>query len=812
MKQLVLVFVFLLFCTLTSSAGTLSSGLDEAYASRGAGEMLPVLIVLSDRVSAPDIAQRMPRLGLNLAEIHQVVMDSLEQRASETQVAVLKSIEILKSSGMARNAQPLWICNMIAAELTRAGAQLMANMAEVNEVGLDESVTLYKTVESTSAVTMRSHVEDAVVRTGARDAWQLGFTGRGRIVCSISDGVDLSNPALGSRWKGRGGASASCWYDPAKSNSPASCSGEGTQMAGSLCGADASTGDTIGLAPAASWIAAKLFCGATKLSDVFLALQWAVDPDGQSSTFGDVPDAICNAWGLDSPCGGRFPQSAWEAVANAEALGPVLVFAAANNGAAGAGSVRAPESLAQCLAVGDADTRSNNVVNAPSSGRGPSPCDPSVIKPDLVAPGTSVRTAGGLGYRNVTGTSVAAAFTAGTVALIRQANSNISADEIKRILLSSATDLGASGADNTYGAGLLNAARAVSLALTSGPTGTLEGVVQYGGQPISGARVELSSDFGDLFSTTVGGVFHFDHVIANHSYALRAGRFGYKNFTRDDSISLEAGRMTTAMINLERGFDDDATHDQGWSLGVDGDNATNGIWERTKPVGSIYEGKQVQPDKDAPPVDGYCFVTGNASSPTADAMEADVDGGRTTLRSPLFNLSELGDPELKFSYWYSNDLGPNAGSDFFRVQISNDGGATWVNIVNTAASTHGWRVVKVPVSNFLLPTDRMLLQFIAEDAGPSSLIEAAVDEISITGAPSVPEPPRDLTMDVQFDQVMLKWRSSEGASTYRVYVSGDPNKVITPENLYTTTADTTLSVPMKDIHFDEFYFQVTAAR
>jgi hypothetical protein len=193
-------------------------------------------------------------------------------------------------------------------------------------------------------------------------------------------------------------------------------------------------------------------------------------------------------------------------------------------------------------------------------------------------------------------------------------------------------------------------------------------------------------------------------------------------------------------------------------------------------------------------------------------MEADVDGGHTTLRSPLFNLSEISEPELRFCYWYSNDLGPNAGSDFFRVQISNDGGASWVNIINTAASTHGWRTVKIPVSNFLLPTDRMMLQFIAADEGPNSLIEAAVDDISITGAPSVPEPPRELTMDVQFDQVMLKWRPSDGASLYRVYVSGDADHVIAPENLYTTTADTTLAVPLKDIHFDEFYFQVTAAR
>lgn len=812
MKLFALLFVLVLFFASTTWAGTITAGLDQAYSSRSAGETLPVLIVLSDRVQAPALTDRLPRLGLSLAEIHQVVMDSLQIRSSATQTAVLKPLDILKSNGLAKDARPLWICNMISAELTRAATQLIANMAEVSEVGLDETVTQRKSVEASAAESMPAHVEDGVLQAGARDAWQRGFTGAGRILCSISDGVATSHPALSTRWKGRSGAVSQCWHDPTGNSTPASCGDEGTQMIGFLCGADAQSGDTTGVAPGATWIAARLFCGPTRLSDVFLALQWAVDPDRQSSTFGDVPDAICNAWGLESPCSGAVPESAWEAISNAEALGPVLVFAASNNGSAGASSVRAPESLPQCFAVGNADTRQASVTVAPSSGRGPSPCDHSLIKPDLVAPGTGVRTTGNSGYRRITGTAASAAYTAATVALMRQAHPNISAAEIKRLLVSSATDLGTPGADNTFGAGLLNAGRAVNLALSSGPTGTIEGVVQYGGQPLAGAVIMLSSNFGELTAVSVGGVFRFDHVIASHRYALSAGRFGFKNYSHNDSITVDAGRTTTTVINLQRGFDDDATHDQGWSLGVEGDNAASGIWVRAKPVGSLYEGRQVQPDKDAPPYDGYCFVTGNGSSLTADAMEADVSGGHTTLRSPLFSLSEISEPELKFSYWYSNDLGPNSGSDFFRAQISNNGGATWVNIINTAASTHGWRAISVPVSKYLLPTDRMLLQFIARDEGPNSLIEAAVDDISIIGAPSVPEPPRNLTMDVQFDQVLLAWRRSEGASAYRVYICGDPDCKIAPENLYTTTSDTSLTVPMKDIHFDEFYFQVTAAR
>ena len=137
----------------------------------------------------------------------------------------------------------------------------------------------------------------------------------------------------------------------------------------------------------------------------------------------------------------------------------------------------------------------------------------------------------------------------------------------------------------------------------------------------------------------------------------------------------------------------------------------------------------MQPGADALLLGRFCFVTGNAASDTADPKSADVDGGRTTLRSPLFNLSELASPELHFTYWYSNDRGSNAGSDFFRVQISSDGGVSWVNLINTAASTDHWKPVTVRVPDFVTPTDRMLLQFVAEDGGPGSLVEAAVDDI-----------------------------------------------------------------------------------
>jgi hypothetical protein len=807
MKRLLVLLVSLLFSLFAAEAGVLTPGLIAAYESRGASAIQPTIILLAERPTAAGFAEDLLDQGNSLPETHTRIMEFL-QSAGSGQEPVLRSLNILTSTGMAANIKPLWIVNAIACNLTRPGAELIANMNEVEAVGLDDPVMLRTLLETTTA-NNASRTDDDFSHIAITEAWRMGFRGEGRTVCVLADGAANAS-AISTRWRGQNAPLSESWYDRAGGGIGA-CGDVGTAMLGMLCGTD-QNGDAFGVAPDASWIAARLVCSETRLSDVLFALQWAADPDGNANTFSDVPDAICNAWGLNDACTSGAPEGVWDVVSNVEALGPLLIFAAQQDNQSGSASVRMPESLENCFAVGNADASGTVPVVHSSSGRGPSPCDPTLVKPDVCAPGTWMRTITANGVVQSTGTALAAARVAGVAVLLRQANPNLPASEIHRVLTMTAADYGSPGPDNAFGFGLVNAERALNMALSSGRTGSIQGTVLDGNEPVAAARVVLTGPFGELLTNARTGFFSFDHVTTDHRYTLRVGRFGYRPYFYPDSITVESGRPRTLTILLERWFDDDAEFDQGWSLGVDGDNATSGLWVRAVPVGLRAGGKLVQPDADASPLGSRCFVTGNASSPSADPRESDVDGGRTTLRSPLFSLLGMESPVVKFSYWYSNDLGSNPGADFFRAQISADGGATWMNLINTAASTNGWTTVSVRVGDFVTPTDRMLLQFIAEDAGPGSLVKAAVDDISITGAAPDLEPPRDLTLDVQSDYVRLIWRQSPGAISYRVYLSGSADRVIAPENLYTTVSDTTLTVPMSDIRFNEFFFQVTASK
>lgn len=84
---------------------------------------------------------------------------------------------------------------------------------------------------------------------------------------------------------------------------------------------------------------------------------------------------------------------------------------------------------------------------------------------DMAAPGTPIYcTTSTGGYANCWGTSFSVPIVSGVLALMYSANPNLTADQAKSILFTTAKDLGTTGWDQQYGYGLVNAARAVALA------------------------------------------------------------------------------------------------------------------------------------------------------------------------------------------------------------------------------------------------------------------------------------------------------------------------------------------------------------
>jgi hypothetical protein len=167
----------------------------------------------------------------------------------------------------------------------------------------------------------------------------------------------------------------------------------------------------------------------------------------------------------------------------------------------------------------------------------------------------------------------------------------------------------------------------------------------------------------------------------------------------------------------------------GWQTGAAGDTATMGQWTRVNPIGT-----DAQPEDDHTWSGVFCFVTGQGV-PGGPAGDSDVDGGITTLRSPVFDASGSGDPHLVYWRWFSNFQKLVAVDDPFVVDLSNDGGASWVNLETippgSAEALGGWIRHEARIADFLAPTSTMRLRFVAQDLGRGSIVEAAIDDLAL---------------------------------------------------------------------------------
>lgn len=357
----------------------------------------------------------------------------------------------------ATNIKPLWLANGVAATLPAALLNEVAKSPAVARVRVD-AVVRAPTVSYDAGTVAEWNIE--AVR--APDVWGLGYYGQGVTVAVMDTGVDGTHPDL--RVQYRGGANS--WFDAyGEHATPYDAAGHGTSVAGLILGRNGS-GYVIGMAPDAQWIAARIFDdgGNSTLSAIHRAFEWLLDPDNDPAT-NDAPDIVNASWGLSgvTGCSNEFEPD----LQALRAANIAVVFSAGNDGP-GASSTVAPGNGAGVFSIGAVDM---NEAVADFSSRGPSGCS-GATDPELVAPGDPVFTAdttfgqGTASYRFQRGTSFAAPQVAGAMALLLSARTTLTVSDLETALRDAARDLGAAGADNDSGYGLLDAYAALGRVLS----------------------------------------------------------------------------------------------------------------------------------------------------------------------------------------------------------------------------------------------------------------------------------------------------------------------------------------------------------
>lgn len=461
-KQLVLLLAVFAIQSASARGENISADLEAFMGASDPGTTIPVIIRLRDRVDVREIELDSQRNRQELRSRRARMVRELKAQAGRPATRELR--RSLKTGG-GKRIRDLWAINAVAAEVPAELVDALSRLPDVVSVRYDSTLE-EPTVDTVQTGTVGWNL-DAV---GAPQLWELGWTGQGVVIATLDSGVDPLHPDLAA-W--RGGTNS--WFDPHAVNpTPHDVSGHGTQVMGLIIGGDFS-GSPIGMAPGASWIAAKIFdnSGATTLSAIHESMQWLLDPDDDSET-DDAPDIVNNAWSLlnsADECDLEFEED----LVILRAAEIVVVFAAGNSGPNPWTSMSPADNPPVQVAVGSVD---ESWTIDSSSARGPSACTGKIF-PHVVAPGFAVEstglTFGGLfpnHYQYVSGTSFAASHVAGAFALLKSAVPDATLEELETAVRETTHELGAPGPDNQYGAGLIDVAAAHSR-LISGHKTTL---------------------------------------------------------------------------------------------------------------------------------------------------------------------------------------------------------------------------------------------------------------------------------------------------------------------------------------------------
>ncbi len=461
MKILFYLFSILLFIEEVFSQASMTPRLEYKLNQMSSVEYVRVLCLLRDRVDIEEIDRFLYDVKATPQERAYIIITTLQEKAQSTQSNILNFLETKLSTGEVKNYQSFWITNLIMVEANKSIIQELLQNPEIELMDLDALLKNEPySFEGTEPPKINSS-ETGLKVINADKLWKIGFTGEGRLVMNIDTGVEGLHPALASRWRGTLVPANQAWFDPETNTTfPTDCDNHGTHTMGIMTGRAGS--DTIGVAPDAQWIAAKTICSSPHTSKSIAAFQWALNPDGNPNTTNDMPDVINNSWydpNATDECTGIY-KTTFDAL---EAAGIAIVFSAGNNGP-NSSTITKPKNIntneVNVFAVGNINGNTSGYPIANSSSRGPSTCGGTgslLIKPEVVAPGTSVRSSiRGGSYGTLSGTSMASPHVAGAIALLKQAFPNLTGTQLKYALYNTAVDLGPDGEDNTYGKGLID--------------------------------------------------------------------------------------------------------------------------------------------------------------------------------------------------------------------------------------------------------------------------------------------------------------------------------------------------------------------
>ncbi|MEO0108273.1 MAG: S8 family serine peptidase [candidate division WOR-3 bacterium] len=493
-KSPFLLLALVLFSIL--SAGQLGPDLTRLITRTGTDELIPVTIVLTEQASTAGLNFN-PR-GLNKSARWERTVSRLKEFTRQSQQPLLAELNRLQSQDQVRAIEPFWILNAVHCHIKPTALNQLVARPDISfiEHSLIPSPSIMPLTPESRDALFHTSEPDVVLaqpgwhlrRIGVDSVWsRLGYTGDSIVVGMIDTGINYDHVDLAGRLWSDPNYPGCGWNFESNNGDPRDVVGHGTAVAGLIVG-DGTSGETCGVAPGAKIMACRVRVQYDSLSEeqVFSALQFCVAPPLSPQNHADIINL-----GIGWQMAYEPRQAAWrEIMINIDTIGIPVICAAGNDRTRPVPySIRCP---AHCpgpwhhpfeinggrsavITVG-ASNRKDTVTNF--SSKGPVTwalimpwldygMPPGLEKPDIVAPGESIRVCAhrqNSGYLTLSGTSLSGAIVSGIAALMLDKNGELLPAEVDSVLQMTALLRGRPPKNNDYGTGRVSAYGAVRAA------------------------------------------------------------------------------------------------------------------------------------------------------------------------------------------------------------------------------------------------------------------------------------------------------------------------------------------------------------
>lgn len=480
-----------------STFNKITTELQEELDKRpSADKTFSIIITMTDEYDQVLMANEIQHMKSKERRIH--VVDKLKQFSKVSQSDLLQLLNEGVKSEIVKDVKSFWLFNGLSCTTTREMIETLAQRKDIAVIDLDRIVMLPDNEKATEVTEAIRDLAWHVSQVHANDVWtyngESGYDGTGVIVAIIDTGVNYNHIDLVDHMWDGGTEYPNHGYDfQSNDNDPMDENGHGSHCAGITAG-DGTSGTQTGIAPNATIMALKVFgaSGGASTDDILNAMEFAVEREA---------NIVSMSLGASGDSGHAYYRQAFVNMMNAN----VVAAVAAGNDGQKYGTYSLPTNIGspgncpspwhnpdQTLSGGQSavitiGASNRNDRKTTFSSFGPvtwgnvngysdypytagSTSETGLIKPDIITPGADIVSCNystNNGLVSKMGTSMATPLAAGIMALMLQANPNLTPAQIDEILETTAFPVDYRTTKNNYtGAGRADALACIDAIFT----------------------------------------------------------------------------------------------------------------------------------------------------------------------------------------------------------------------------------------------------------------------------------------------------------------------------------------------------------